>query len=211
MRYFKSNFLFLLTVSTLVAFTPRFYTPKDSYGKVKIVKWAVQKSSTIRIEGSTNINDFGCDITGYYQPDTIYCSEENAASKQVTLNGDLKVDILKFDCHSRMLTGDLRKTLKVDEYPTLFIRFLSLERAPVIENSKDFLRGSVEVELAGSTRRFEIDYSFIRTGTSSIQLRGQRNFSFADFKLVPPKKFGGLIKVNDKFNVDFNLLLNPVE
>jgi hypothetical protein len=52
------------------------------------------------------------------------------------------------------------KTLKVDEYPTLIIRFLAPERAPVIHNSKDFLRGWAEVELAGSTRRFEIDYSF---------------------------------------------------
>lgn len=174
-------------------------------------KWTVQKSSTIRIQGSTNVNNFGCDITGYYQPDTIYCSEENAVSKPVTLNGDLQVDVLKFDCHNRMLTGDLRKTLKADEYPRLIIRFLSLERAPVINNNKDFLRGWVEVELAGSTQRFEVDYSFIKTGSSSIKLNGNRIFSFADFKLIPPKEFGGLIKVNDKFHVDFNLLLNTVQ
>jgi hypothetical protein len=210
MLYFNSNFIWLLLITTF-AFTPGFYTPKDSYHKTKLIKWAVQKTSTIRIAGSTNINNFGCDITGYYQPDTIYCSEENAISKLVILNGDLQVDILKFDCHNRMLTGDLRKTLKADEYPTLIIRFLSLERAPVIHDSKDFLRGWVEVELAGSTQRFEVDYSFIKAMSSSIQLNGNRSFSFADFKLIPPKKFGGLIKVKDRFIVNFNLLLNPVE
>jgi hypothetical protein len=210
MFYFNSNFLWLLILTTL-AFTPEFYTPKDRYHKTKLIKWAVQKSSTIRIEGSTNINNFGCDITGYYQPDTIYCSEENAISKLVTLNGDLQVDIVKFDCHNRTLTGDLRKTLKSGEYPVLVIRFLSLERAPVIQNSKDFLRGWVEIKLAGSSKRFEVDYSFVKTGSSSIQLNGNRSFSFADFKLTPPKKFAGLIKVKDKLRVDFNLLLDRVE
>ncbi|MBC7887192.1 MAG: YceI family protein [Ferruginibacter sp.] len=176
-----------------------------------MIKWAIQKTSTIRIQGSTNINSFGCDIAGYYQRDTIYCSEENGVNKLVTLNGDLKVDIAKFDCHNKMLTGDLRKTLKADEYPKLVIRFISLERTPVIRSNKDFLRGWVEIELAGIHRRFEVCYTFVKTGSSLIQLNGNRNFSFADFKLVPPKKFAGLIKVKDNFNVDFNLLLDPVE
>ncbi|MEP7143035.1 MAG: hypothetical protein ABI707_09200 [Ferruginibacter sp.] len=189
---------------------PEFSTSNDGHNK-KTVKWAVQKTSTIRIDGSTNINDFGCDITGYYQPDTIVCSEENAVSKLVTLNGVLQIDISKFDCHNKMLTRDLRKTLKADEYPKLVIHFLSLERAPLIQNNKDFLRGWVEIELAGIHRRFEISYSFIKTGASLIQLHGNRCFKFVDFNLIPPKKFAGLIKVNDKFTVDFNLVLDPVE
>ena len=204
-----SNFL-LLFIATTFAFTPGFYNPKDTR-KTKLIKWAVQKSSTIRIEGSTNVNKFGCDVIGYYRPDTISCSEENVVSKLVILNGDLQIDISKFDCHNRMLTGDLRKTLKAKEYPELVTRFLSLEHSPAIHNNKDVLRGWVEIELAGISRRFEVCYTFTRTESSLIQLNGNRSFSFADFKLTPPKKFAGLIKVKDKFNVDFNLLLDPVE
>jgi hypothetical protein len=205
-----SNFFWSLAV-IILSFTPEFSAPNDGLPKKKLIKWAVQKTSTIRIDGSTNINNFGCDITGYYQQDTIICSEENTTNKPVSLNGVLKIDILKFDCHNKMLTGDLRKTLKADEYPWLVIRFLSLERAPVIQNNKDFLKGWVEIELAGSRRTFEISYSFIKTGASFIQLNGNRSFSFADFNLTAPKKFAGLIRVKDKFNVDFNLSLNPVE
>ncbi|MCW3089323.1 MAG: hypothetical protein JWP81_392 [Ferruginibacter sp.] len=205
-----SNFLWLL-ILPIFAFTPQSSLLGDGPKKTKIIKWAVQKTSTIGIQGSTNVNDFGCEINGYYQQDTIFCSEESAANKMVTLNGALQVDILKFDCHNKMLTGDLRKTLKANEYPKLVIRFLSLERAPLIQNNKDFLKGWVEVELAGSRRKFEVCYSFIKTGASSIRLNGKRAFSFSDFKLTPPKKFMGMVKVNDKFNVDFNLLLNPVE
>lgn len=203
--------LFWLLIFPILAFTTNLSDSAVNPSKKKAIRWAVQKTSTIRILGSTNINNFGCDITGYYQPDTIYCSEENSISKLVTLNGSLQIDILNFDCHNKMLTGDLRKTLKANEYPKLVIRFLSLERTPIIQNNKDALKGWVEIELAGSTRRFEVCYTFIKSGESLIQLNGKRSFSFADFKLTPPKKFAGMIKVNDTFNVDFNLLLDPVE
>ena len=179
--------------------------------KAKSVKWAVQKTSTLRIQGATNLSSFGCDIVGYNRPDTIDCSEEHAISKLVTLKGYLEIAISKFDCHNKMLTNDLRKTLKADAYPTFVIRFLSLERAPLIQDNKDFLRGWVEIELGGTCRRFEVAYSFIKSGSSFIQLNGKRSFNFADFKLTPPKKLAGLVKVKDKFDVDFNLLLVPVE
>lgn len=205
-----NKFLWLLIIPVL-AFTTRYADVKVHPPKNKLFKWAVQKTSTLRILGSTNMNSFGCDITGYYQPDTIVCLDESAVSKLVTLKGELEIDIFKFDCHNKMLTNDLRKTLKANEHPNFIIRFLSLERMPVIQNDKDCLRGWVEIELAGTTRRFEINYTFTKTGTSAIQLNGNRNFNFADFKLTPPKKMAGLIKVKDKFNVDFNLLLNPVQ
>jgi len=205
-----SNILWLLILPFL-KFQPIGFNSYHTNLKTKSIKWAVQKSSTICIKGSTNLTDFGCDIIGYYQTDTIFCSEENLTNRQVTLNGDLQLDIQKFDCHNKMLTGDLRKTLKAAIYPTLVISFLSLERAPVIHQNKDFLRGWVEIELAGNKRKFEVCYSFVKTGDSYIQLNGNRSFSFADFKLTPPKKFCGLVKVNDRFNVDFNLLLHPVD
>lgn len=205
-----SNIMWLIPLS-IFTLAPDFSPVNDNPKGKKNVRWAVQKTSSISIQGSTNVNSFGCDIIGYYKPDTIYCSEASAVTKSVTLNGDLRIDVSKFDCHNKMLTGDLRKTLKADAYPTMVIRFLNLERAPIIHNNKDSLKGWVEIELAGTRRRFEVFYTFVKTGATSIQLNGKRCFSFGDFSLVPPKKFAGLIKVKDRFDVDFNLLLDPVE
>ncbi|GEO11565.1 YceI family protein [Segetibacter aerophilus] len=182
----------------------------DKGMKKQPAKWAVQKSSTLRIQGLSNVNNFGCDITGYYQPDTLICFEENPLNKTVPLKGALEIDVFNFDCHNKRLTSDLRKTLKAKEYPKLVIRFLSLERNPVMRNSKDVLKGTVQVELAGSSKCFDIFYTFEKTETSFIKLNGNQNFSFADFKLSPPSKLAGLVKVKDRFVVDFNLLLQPV-
>lgn len=202
--------LLWLRIIPAFAFTLLSFNVKPVPGK-KIIKWAVQQSSTLRIMGATNVSTFGCDIKSYHQPDTIFCSEENAAYKMVTLKGKLTIDVSSFDCHNKMLTCDLRKTLKADQYPQFVINFLSLERAPVIHGDKDFLNGWVEIQLAGVTRTFEVSYAFNKSSTAAIHLNGSRDFSFADFKLSPPKKMAGIIKVKDHFNVDFNLLLIPVE
>lgn len=204
----KKSGLFVLSA---IIFTAVSAIPKDNSPKKNAVKWAVQKASTLTIRGATNVNTFGCDIAGYNEPDTIYCLQGNNANELVSLAGDLEIDITKFDCHNRMLTSDLRKTLKADEYPKLIIRFQSFERVPLADSNKDFLKGWVELQIAGVSRRFEVCYSFIRTAGSQIQLNGHRSFSLADFNLVAPKKLAGLIKVKDSFNVDFNLLLTPVE
>jgi len=206
---FKFHLLLVFVIVTGLPFSRDFSFRENHPSPKKILGWAVQKTSAIRLNGATNINNFGCDITNYTQPDTIFTGE-NTNSRLVTLTGDLQIGISKFDCHNKMMTRDLRKILQVDQHPVLVIRFLSLERIPEIKNIKDCLKGWVEIELAGCTKRFEIDYSFETTGTSLIQLNGNRSFSFSDFNLRAPVKFAGLVKVKDKLVVDFTLLLDPI-
>lgn len=208
---YKVNLSLVFVIISMLSFTTKFSVSKDQIPAKKIIGWSVQKTSNIKIQGSTNVNSFGCDIINYTQPDTIFCTSENAGNQPVTLTGNLKVAVSKFDCHNKMMTRDLQQTLKTDEYPILVIRFLSLERTPEINNTKDCLKGWVEIELAGCSKRFEINYSFVATGSSLIQLNGNRSFNFSDFKLTPPKKFAGLVKVKDELVVDFNLLLDPLE
>lgn len=98
------------------------------------VRWAVEKTSTLKIAGNSNVNEFACSIAGYHQPDTISYAGD-VAGKAVRLNGSLELDVLRFDCHSKMITNDLRKTLKAEDYPRLVIRFLSLERAPSLQGT----------------------------------------------------------------------------
>jgi hypothetical protein len=94
------------------------------------VKWIVEKNSTLSVQGKTNVNKFTCNIDEYAEKDTIICIDN--ASKAVKLTGELKMDVLSFDCHSKLITKDFRKTIKADKYPALTIRFLSLESMPLL-------------------------------------------------------------------------------
>lgn len=175
---------------------------------VPIAKWKVEKNSTLLVKGKSNVNSFTCTINEYTKNDTLICS--NDVSKSVRLKGEMRMDVLRFDCHSGMLTKGLRQTLKADEYPIMMIRFLSLERMPILLTKEESVKGWIEVELAGAVKRFELTYSFNKNSGGNIQLDGGRTFCFSDFQLSPPKKFGGLIKIKDEFVVRFQLLLRPV-
>ena len=206
----KKIFALALIATGLFIVKPVASSPEPPYN-TRILKWTVQKTSTLRILGSSNINSFGCDIQGCFKTDTLFCSDEMCIDKTVKLKGSICIDILKFDCHNELITGDLRKTLKASQHPNLVIRFVSLEHFPALQNTRDCLKGYVEIELAGVCKKFQVDYSFETSGSSSVRLNGSRSFCFSDFNLTPPKKLAGLIKVKDDFDVNFQLLLNRVE
>jgi hypothetical protein len=174
----------------------------------KIVKWTVEKNSTLRVQGKTNVNSFTCNINEYAKKDTIICI--NDPDKPISFTGEIQMDILSFNCHSSMITKGLRKTLRADEYPTMTIRFISLQFMPLQQNKIELIKGWVEVQLAGVVKRFELSYSFLQSGSDYLQLNGGRSFRFSDFKLSPPQKLGGLIKIKDDFDVNFRLILRTI-
>lgn len=173
-----------------------------------IVRWAVQKNSSLQVAGKSNVNSFTCVINQYDEKDTIALYGD--ANQSVRLFGDLKMDILSFDCNSSMINNDMHKTLKADVYPQLKIRFISLQSMPLLQQKAETIKGVIEIELAGVIKRIEMTYSIVRLGNNAIQMTGNRNFTFSDFRLSPPQKFAGLIKIKDDFNVNFQLVLKAV-
>jgi hypothetical protein len=188
----------------------RYSTPAQEEVPLKTpIKWAIEKTSTLKVAGRSNVNEFSCSIAGYYQPDTISYTEDDNG-KAVRLNGCLEIDVFRFDCHNKLITKDLLKTLKAEDHPTLIIRFVSLERTPSFQNITQKMKGWVEVELAGMRKTFQINYEFARKSNDAYVLNGSRVFCFSDFNLVPPRKLAGAIKIRDEFSVDFSLRLLPL-
>ncbi|MDO6429468.1 hypothetical protein Q4E93_02635 [Flavitalea sp. BT771] len=168
-------------------------------------KWLVDRTSSISIAGSTNVNRFCCQVNEYTGPDTITLNPAGAS-----FLGTLSVNIEDFNCNNRIMTGEFKRTLKYHDYPRLTIRFISLEKMPSFGVAAESVKGSVEVELAGISRKFEVMYSACRKNEGNVELVGYRVFGFSDFGLVPPHKMGGLIRVNDKLDVQFRLQLHQI-
>jgi len=168
-----------------------------------LTKWVISKGGSLKVGGSTNVNKFSCVIANYSRPDTL-TFYKGAPAEAIKINGEMKLDVQNFDCHNPVMTSDLRKTLKSKEFPKLTIRFLNLSRYPK-NNKEEAVTGGVTIELAGVTKRFDVDYRFIPEGPHSAILIGTRQVNFSDFNIVPPRKIGGMIKTNNELNVEFNL------
>lgn len=173
-------------------------------------RWVVSENSTLRVNGTTNINKFSCDILAYDQKDTLLVAN-NKISAGIVLTGTVNLRIQSFDCHNGMMTHDLRKTLKEKQFPEMHIKFLSLNKLPDLISQPEPITGFVYIELAGASKRFEINYRIYVDAQKMIHLLGARDINFTDFNLVPPTKLGGMIRTDDKLSVDFHLKIMALD
>lgn len=174
---------------------------------VKVEKWVIEKNSNLRIEGQSNVNRFRCDVTAYFPADTLFFYKEQP--QLFTIKGGLTIQVNNFDCHQRYITADLRKTLKANESPVLRIDLLSIGTFTGVGEERT--KGCVAIQLAGVTRKMEVDYTVQSVGNGILRLCGSRQILLADFHLKPPRKLAGMIKVNDQIDVHFELNLRLVQ
>ncbi len=198
----KSRYIFF---SLLLNFLLRLTIYSQPYEKVtEIRKWLVTENSNLRVNGSTNINTFSCQIPAYNNIDTLLIYRFKN-SNTLVLKGCISLSVQSFDCKNLIMTHDLRKTLKAEQYPQLHIYFLSLDKLPDLNSHPESILGLVDIEIAGVKRRFEVKYLIREDSPKSVDLLGSRDINFSDFHLIPPRKLGGMIKTNDKLSVDFHL------
>lgn len=169
------------------------------------IKWAILKDCTVKVNGSSNVNKFSCGIPDYPDPDTLTCYKSGTNDMPVTLSGRMSLPVLSFDCQNSMMTSDLRKTLKSKEFPRLVISFLSLGKYPELKANQENIVGTVNIELAGVSKKISIYYKISMDDQKIIHLTGSQSIRFSDFNLVPPRKLGGMIRTNDKLEVTFHM------
>ena len=126
------------------------------------------------------------------------------------LSGNIQLDVQNFDCHNGIMTADLRKTLKAKEHPKLVIRFLNISRYPDTDVRQSITKGAVFIELAGVSKRFDVDYKVVSADNNYINLVGSRVVNFSDFNLTPPRKLGGMIRTKNELSVEFNLRIKVI-
>jgi hypothetical protein len=164
--------------------------------------WTVERNSMLAIDGSSNINQFTCDVREYLRQDTLRAVPEQGRSRYLFTSGSkLSLDIRRFDCHHVYITSDFRKMLKAEAYPCIDIHFINLDE---FRNGTD-VKGQVMVQLAGKRKVMDITYRCTQSGPDQIRLQGGQVMKFSDFELTAPRKIGGLIRINPEIRVNFDL------
>ena len=201
---------YIIWINLLIFSPGRLFVAKsvDKTGDTK--KWVISENSNLCVNGSTNVNNFSCEILAYDRTDTLNINKSKG-DKEIALSGCIKLRIQSFDCHNAMMTHDLQKTLKEKQFPVLRINFLSLSKLPDLTARPESITGAVDIEIAGVRKRFEVSYQISVDAQKNIRLNGSRDVNFSDFNLTPPRKLGGIIKTKDKLSVDFHLKMKSMD
>jgi hypothetical protein len=173
---------------------------------VLIHRLIVLPDSQLSIDGKTNVNSFKCAISEYKGRDTLVLHEGGMNVRPVFVKGSVSLEASSFDCGLALMTSDFRKTIESKSHPYIVIDFISFERTPRYGKEESF-KGIVKISLGGVTRLFEMDCRIEANSSGKIHLTGEKNFTFSDFNLQPPKRMMGLVKVEQSLNVGFHLVL----
>lgn len=194
-----------LSAILIVLMLTSFKTDKITSNRTS--RWIISENSSLIVNGSTNINKFSCSVLAYPKTDTVTVSQDK--THKIILSGLLNIEVKNFDCNNLMMTKQLRKTLLYDKFPMLRIKFLSLKETPTLDQAKSYIKGNVEIIIAGVSKRFEICYQLKMQG-DKLELAGLQSINFSDFNLIPPKKIGRLVQAKDLLVVVFLLKMELV-
>ncbi|MDN3596230.1 YceI family protein [Zunongwangia endophytica] len=157
----------------------------------------ISKNSRLYITGDTNINSFNCKFNSDELPDhlkVIYNKQQNALTFK---NTTLKLNSKAFDCGSRPINKDFEALMKAEKFPYILLNLKKLQ----FKNLKS-AEITIEINIAGVTKQFEVPVQIDQT-TSNY--KGTILLNINDFKLEPPKKVFGLIKVKEEIQIEFDL------
>ena len=170
-------------------------------------RFIVLPASQLVIDGKTNVNKFQCSISRYSGTDTLVLQESGTKGKPIFIKGYVGLQASSFDCGMTAMTKDFTKTIKAKQHPQIGIDFKSFERLPNYGNAMDKFKGTLAISIAGISHPFEMECTVEPNSNGIINLKGGRQFQFSDFALTAPTKMLGAIKVDDKLEVHFHLVL----
>lgn len=205
-RIFTISTFFIFLVSN--AWAQMGYTaPKTA------VTVMIEDNSYLKIEGRTNVNNFSCGYRDEIPQDTMAISISQSEGKALLTNAEMKVPVKGLDCGNAMMNSDLQNLLQQDKHPEIIIRIKSLEPSEQLMGGVDetgFIDAGhaiVEFEIAGVANEYRIPLNSYNELIDQYFL-GKKTINIKDFNLSPPKKFLGLVKVEEEITIDFRLNLD---
>ena len=159
----------------------------------------------IQINGKTNLNNFFLEqnIRGNY-----LCGPGNSEwMYQPELSKyEMRIPVSKFEANNPFVYHDFLSLIRASEYP--YIRILIDEDDfQNIYSNKNSFNSDVQISLAGVTKTFSIECMVTACNYPNMIISGTKIIKLTDFKLDPPEKSFGLIKVKNELSINFEFKL----
>ncbi len=187
--------IFLLFLSTILLLL----VAENAHARqVNEVKSLILEESKLRINGTSNVNDFECFYDAPISNDTLYQTVTFGDSLFIE-GGAVQFSTKSFNCGKRAINRDMQSTLKASEFPYMELELVSIEIADEVP-----FGAKLSVTIAGTNRLENIEITNYSSSESTINFSGSGDILLTDFNLDPPTALFGLVKVNDEIKISFD-------
>jgi hypothetical protein len=170
------------------------------YSNEKSLNVSVSPASSLIIRGESNVNKFQCSYDVSQFSDSFEINFTADKTRLQFSNAELNLKNVFFNCGHKAINKDFHRLLKTDEYPSIQLELLSAEGEP----NSSILHTKLNITISGVSKVYELPVEVDNT-QKAVMVCGKLPIDINDFKLSPPKKLLGIIKVSNKIEIDFNL------
>lgn len=186
------------------------FTPLLLLSQTTHQEWFQIADSEINIQGTSNVTDYTCFLHDLSNNSDL---QIKSTRKDLLIQLENAVIELKsdgFNCNNGPMTSDFLKTIKAEEYPQIYIEFLSfkLNHSVTEKSFQDNVTAKIAVTLAGVRKEYSFKLDSLLIAMDSITTKGKKEISMADFNIEPPSALLGLVKADDLVTIDFRIVFN---
>lgn len=172
----------------------------------KYVTIVIEKGSKLKILGTTNVNTFSCGYQGEITTDTLNINMLRDEDSILLDDAAFSVEVAQFDCGQPVMNKDFRNLLQHEQYPYLTIDIMSLSLPHQTQSQYEAI-AQVRISIAGEEEMYEVPVR-LEEEKGEQYYTGKQAINITDFELAPPKKFLGMIVVDEEVVIDFRLNLS---
>lgn len=165
---------------------------------LKAQDFQVVTGKSVIIDGMTSFGRFACDYQTLKEVDTLVY--ESGYVRQTPVM-DINLPVDEFGCGNKMLNRDFNKTLQAEEYPYIHVLVEQFFK----EGEAYF--SSLRLKLVGKELYMEKLPFVLMEEKGERYLKAEFELNLRYFDLTPPKKFLGLLKVQEELNIKLKLSL----
>ena len=185
--------------------------PHDN--NMSLARVHINGGSYLIVHGKTNLTKFRCQYLKSLS-DTLFVRIVNDETEELILeNASISLGVTEFDCGNKLINKDFQKLMRVVEFPELKVEALGIRL-----NKDDQIRGNsnqhgavysvnTRITIAGKQNDYLLEVEEL-ANASPDTYSGSLHLNIRDFGLTPPRKFLGLMKVQENVDIDFYLKLS---
>jgi hypothetical protein len=150
----------------------------------------------ISIQGTSNVNEFQLTLTN---PDINEISEDTTTRSHYR---KIKLAVNNFHSENQKIAADFREMVQASKFPYIGISIEHRKTAD-FEETSGMTNFNIIITIAGVSNQYEVPCEVFSQTNAGYTISGSFSINLTDFKIDPPRKFLGLIKVNNEVYIDF--------
>ena len=168
----------------------------------------LQPASRIWVSGTSNVKNFTCNAV---KPDvSVEATKSDAVAAVVSGEKavgavSLKVDVGTMDCGSGTMNGHMKDAMDPKDHPTIDFKLASYALVKSASSVDVTLEGTLNIH--GTSKPITITAAAKNDGGDVLHVTGSYELNMKDYGVKPPSLMLGTMRVGQKVQVHFDLLL----